>query len=1283
MSYKLAMAALGIDSDEDLLMQKKLSSNILAQRYIYRSLVLDRYGLTSHAAATAAFGAEQCSSSGDSSQGIVTEGENVLALKELSIQLHHFKGFLYDGLLNSDSTFIGDWLGSPISETISDILQSWVSHSSSSDDEFIERSIPLSARVSIADLLMRRIRPMSEGPFCLFQFCSHEELFDRLQTSIQAETEAECSTKEVSSYDSKAVSSSLQKSLSKYQCRAMDSILSNLLEQKEKKSAILTEVESRAAVLPVEDAFERAVVAALGGLVRDSKGSLALLQMILEVASASLPTMVRSLRCLRSPMRLASLVVNACTFFDNTYVSELSATSKSEESRQFLPIMWLLLETTPTSLAAFDIEGLPKESGVISAQLDTIQDALSVCDVVQRYMTPPAVFLLLGDQSEREGCRSVIISSSDSSYIRLARRMYMKDLLTGCGFLVAGLSEISASEDKESTDEKRAFPISSSSEVLTNMVSMGQALILRMCFEFGKTQETSSSSPSFDVDESSNSWKKVAHDVMSLCSYFKPLSVPPLWGGHAFLQCLMHYEGVNADLKLVLKTIRDTDNMASADSDESDQTLGSILSTLGVESAHIERLVLNRAVEIFNSVSSCNSEDLREVDQLLALLPLQSPCLAMASAIRFERALMELVSLLSTLQVDLLPLQLRLLSPADAAARLLEQRPEAYFELNSKGDYDELFNSSGYDQMGDSDSQDILVRRILLRDRPPPGARLVRILLALHPESLGPGSASVSPSDSLHTAKMEIYLELLFAAISVSDMEGAYCLCRTLLTASAAAAAAAIPVTHDSDNDLNINHSTTSSSSSSLPACVLERIAESSLLVVGMLELATGDLHKTLRCDLLSLILASTPVGELERISPLWKQLPPNSPSLSGDDALDADEINLSAARLALLDVIGKMLRNSDENGLFSSSTLESPGDVVANAGTDTSRLSDAVGHLLLVEDSDSVHALIEKLYADLDKKLSSTLIQEKQGQGTGFGRESHKIDEALVGQVVSKGFSRNSAKRAVLATRGEGFREALCWAVEHSRDEDFEFPIAETVKGALLSWRDESLVSFNPDSMKGALMVLADVSEMYQRHCNMASPKGKSVAVQDNYPQTVGETVEWCEDIDRHVTGGVANEMLTDSATTLEETQSETAKEERQTERVVQKETEEGAQKEETEEEIETETEMEELDEETEKEEIETEKETEKEEEIVTEIAVVNGSHHSPPVDLKSIVQTPFVALQQIAENAPVGEAHTATAHSTKKAQSSHVPCPQHAAIKRTGYACRSQGLSADRSCG
>lgn len=41
-----------------------------------------------------------------------------------------------------------------------------------------------------------------------------------------------------------------------------------------------------------------------------------------------------------------------------------------------------------------------------------------------------------------------------------------------------------------------------------------------------------------------------------------------------------------------------------------------------------------------------------------------------------------------------------------------------------------------------------------------------------------------------------------------------------------------------------------------------------------------------------------------------------------------------------------------------------------------------------------------------------------------------------LVSQLTAKGFPRHTAKRAVLATRGRGFQEALRWTMEHSMDD-------------------------------------------------------------------------------------------------------------------------------------------------------------------------------------------------------------------------------------------------------
>ena len=1076
-----AAAALGLVDNSFDGKNNDISIEGTARRYIIRSLMLDSMGLISHAASTARIGVEACSCiSGEThNQGEVSE--NLSAVQELSIQLHHFTRALYAGLLHPDAEFIRDWLGCSLSKIISDILEAWVTISTSESEDG-----PRCTPASIIEIIVSHIRPMSEGPFCMYQSCSRENLFRILSVSLQSES----NTTDVSSYCRGSVLDSINKALLHCKDQEKDELYMRLLKCSTIKIAGVDNSDDSAVGTMVEDAIERVIVTSLGGIVDCSKNRLDGLETILELASASLPTLPRGQRCLRSPMRLASLVVTACGSFDNTYASSAITSNGTDAPPEYLPLMWQLIETTPTSLVAFDLDGLPKESSAISAQLDVIQAALAVSEVVQCYMATPPLFLLLGDQSERgDSCRIV---RSDSSHIRRARRMYIRDLLTGCGFLIAGLDAISADTDVTHEEEKETLS-ASSVEILSNMVSMGQALILRMCYEYGRAQRVAVSSGRSlsSGDEGNSRWAATAQDVKHLCSSFKSRAVPPVWAGHALLQCMLFFKGVDSDFKNALKTITNLEarlagqnGLSSGSQDQHvDAELGTTLFSLGVESAHMERLVLKRAVEIFNSVSSCESAELREVESLLALLPQHAKCPVLASAVRYERALMAIVGLLSTLQVDLLPLQLRMLSPPDIAKKLLAQKPQAYYELDGPGELESLYCIDA-DGEEDGDRTDLLLKRNSLREKQPPGSLLISLLSTLHNDSpKTPPVSATSPSTLLHTV-VAVQLELLFAAINMSDLEGAYCLCRVLLMAAA---------------------NTDQCGASSLPAEALKRISESALLVMGMLDCpdpSSEELHHALRSDLLSIMLTRTPVAELDRFSSLWRHLPLHT---SSDTADHTDEVNISAATLALLDTVVRMLKRSDVPGQSSSSSSSViASEVVGNSGSDTGRLSDAIGHLLLVKDSAKVHGLIEKLYADLDRKLSSTLMREKKhgnSQISGYGRSGMTLDESLVSMVVSKGFSRNSSKRAVLATRGEGFREALSWAVEHSRDEDFEFPIAETVKGALLSNNEDSQCSLDPEKMKAALKVLADVSEMYQRHSASASGSGigKSSAISSN----------------------------------------------------------------------------------------------------------------------------------------------------------------------------------------
>jgi hypothetical protein len=78
----------------------------------------------------------------------------------------------------------------------------------------------------------------------------------------------------------------------------------------------------------------------------------------------------------------------------------------------------------------------------------------------------------------------------------MTKRNYMKYLLTGCGFLISGLDEVLTQEGQEwdgmleggqshfprGVEDESRDPVGSSStsvEILSNLTTLGQALILR------------------------------------------------------------------------------------------------------------------------------------------------------------------------------------------------------------------------------------------------------------------------------------------------------------------------------------------------------------------------------------------------------------------------------------------------------------------------------------------------------------------------------------------------------------------------------------------------------------------------------------------------------------------------------------------------------------------------------------------------------------------------------------------------------------------------------------
>jgi len=104
---------------------------------------------------------------------------------------------------------------------------------------------------------------------------------------------------------------------------------------------------------------------------------------------------------------------------------------------------------------------------------------------------------------------------------------------------------------------------------------------------------------------------------------------------------------------------------------------------------------------------------------------------------------------------------------------------------------------------------------------------------------------------------------------------------------------------------------------------------------------------------------------------------------------------------------------------------------------------------------------------------------EEEGGGGGGAGAASvpmeevgAQVDEAVVAQLVSMGFSENGSRRAAYATGSSSAEDAMTWVLEHMEDPDFNEPFQPQVPGSG-SGRgggevavDENLVQMLADSL-------------------------------------------------------------------------------------------------------------------------------------------------------------------------------------------------------------------------
>jgi len=103
-------------------------------------------------------------------------------------------------------------------------------------------------------------------------------------------------------------------------------------------------------------------------------------------------------------------------------------------------------------------------------------------------------------------------------------------------------------------------------------------------------------------------------------------------------------------------------------------------------------------------------------------------------------------------------------------------------------------------------------------------------------------------------------------------------------------------------------------------------------------------------------------------------------------------------------------------------------------------------------------------------------LIPEEASASVGEGSSEAAVDQEVLGQLVSMGFSENGSKRAIMATACNDPEVAMNWIMEHMEDPDFNdpLPVGGTDGGEEVSEASVSMIEsmgYSREQAKGALL--------------------------------------------------------------------------------------------------------------------------------------------------------------------------------------------------------------------
>jgi hypothetical protein len=153
-----------------------------------------------------------------------------------------------------------------------------------------------------------------------------------------------------------------------------------------------------------------------------------------------------------------------------------------------------------------------------------------------------------------------------------------------------------------SKSDEFKVPTTEETSVETFRLDLEQAIILRICYNCGNR-----------CSEKIDDWIILAKNIKLICdSYF--VQVPMSWAGAVIIQNLLHFQAYLYSPNS-LKYLLDQSQY------QGDDELTDALLCFDITSEQLECMILAKAQEIFNSLSTCNDEQLIEAKTLLKMLP--------------------------------------------------------------------------------------------------------------------------------------------------------------------------------------------------------------------------------------------------------------------------------------------------------------------------------------------------------------------------------------------------------------------------------------------------------------------------------------------------------------------------------------------------------------------------------------------------------------------------------------------------------------------------------------